>query len=55
MREPEPYRMEIDVNWGAAVLLLPLILAVPDAWGTYFGAVAVALLIGTAMSAIKLW
>jgi hypothetical protein len=55
MREPERYRVEVDVNWGAAILLLPFILMMPESWGGYFEAVAVLLLFAAVTRIIKLW
>lgn len=55
MREPEPYEMEIDINWGAVAILTPLLVFVPgmaDAWGTGFAAAAVCVPLGVAASAI---
>jgi hypothetical protein len=52
MREPEPERMQVDVNWRAVLLFLPLIFVIPEAWGAYFGAAAIALLIGVPIAAI---
>lgn len=55
MREPEPYEMEIDINWGAVAILIPLLVFVPgmaDVWGIGFATAAVCVPIGVAASAI---
>jgi hypothetical protein len=31
--------MEIDINWGAAILLLPFVLMSPDSFGAARGAI----------------
>jgi hypothetical protein len=55
MREPERYRMEIDVNWGAAILILPLALLTPEVFGTAFAAAAAILLFSALTGIIRLW
>jgi hypothetical protein len=44
MKVPAPYDPEISVNWGIALLLLPLVFMVPEFWGGYFCSWAIVLL-----------
>src|SRR5437879_3678253 len=46
MNEPQPERARVVVNWRAVLLFSPLILAIPEAYGAYFGVFAVGLFIG---------